>query len=217
VESRRAWVARATAGVEEKRRYLEQRPPPLPDSIVLPAVGTTWVVEYRPGRGSDRAAAGARGRGAIRMAATAVARERTGGRIVVTGDVADPSACRAALCRWLRRKARKELAPRLAGLALRHGFEYRRVSVRQQRTRWASCSRRGTISLNARLLFVPPEVVDYVLLHELCHTRELNHSRRFWTQLEAYDPAYRAHKKELRAAGVSLPAWLDHEPRRSAP
>ncbi len=70
---------------------------------------------------------------------------------------------------------------------------------------------KGTISINARLLFLPSPVVDYVLLHELSHTVELNHSARFWALVEAHDPSYLHIKKELRRAGASLPAWLDHE------
>jgi predicted metal-dependent hydrolase len=65
--------------------------------------------------------------------------------------------------------------------------------------------------LNARLLFLRPEVVDYVLLHELCHTVEMNHSPRFWTLLGYHDPECRVHRKLLRSAGESVPTWLDHE------
>ncbi len=80
--------------------------------------------------------------------------------------------------------AREQLVARLEELARRHGFVYNRVFVRRQKTRWGSCSARRNISLNINIVRLPPELRDYILLHELMHTRFLNHSRRFWTELE---------------------------------
>ena len=80
--------------------------------------------------------------------------------------------------------ARKLLVDRLGVLARRHGFAYNRVFVRRQKTRWGSCSGRGNISLNINLVRLPPDLVDYILLHELMHTRILNHGPRFWAELE---------------------------------
>lgn len=210
LQSRRLLIARAAARVavraENKRLRLQADPPRLPKRIVLPALEEEWDVEYVGAAASD---------GSVfpRRVPGVVVRERAPGLLVVKGDIDEPSAAKAALCRWLVRKARAGLLPRLAELALRHALEYERAVVRQQRTRWASCSRRRTISLNARLLFLTPEVVDHVLLHELCHTREMNHSPRFWALLEVCDPDWRAHRGRLREAGRALPTWLDHEPR----
>ena len=74
--------------------------------------------------------------------------------------------------------------------------------------RWASCSASGTISLNRSLLFLPAALVDYVLLHELCHLRELNHSPRFWKLLEAAMPGSSALRVEMRGAWRFVPSWL---------
>jgi predicted metal-dependent hydrolase len=194
VESNRDWIERAAARVEERRRRLEADPPHLPERIVLPALGEEWEVEYRRGGAP----------------AGAVVRE-SAGRLVVTGDAADFDACRQALCRWLVRRARRTLLPRLAVLSYQHHLPYTRASVRQQRTRWGSCSRKKTVSLNARLLLVPAAAVDYILIHELCHTVEMNHSPRFWALVESHDSEYRAHKKLLRHSAKELPTWLDHE------
>jgi len=204
LESRRVWIARAAARAAEKRRRLQIEPPRLPERIVLAALGEEWQVHYV-------AAATPTTPSSSRRAPGAAARERSRGLLVVSGGIDDPSAGKEALCRWLRRKARAELVPRLAELARQYGFDHGQVTVRQQQTRWASCSRRKTISLNARLLFLDPEVVDHVLLHELCHTREMNHSQRFWALLDACDPGCRAHRTRLRRASSSLPTWLDHE------
>lgn len=80
--------------------------------------------------------------------------------------------------------ARRTLISRLAELAQRNGFKYNRVSIRRQKTRWGSCSSRNNINLNMSLVLLPSELMDYVILHELLHTRIKNHSRRFWTELD---------------------------------
>ena len=208
VESRRDWIERAAGQVEARRRELQADPPRLPERIVLPAVGEEWEVEYRA---KQFGAWGTMEVGGAIDPAGATVRERPGQRLVVTGNLADRSACRDALCRWLRRKAKAGLVPRLADLSGQHRLEFRLVTVRQQRSRWGSCSRHGTISLNANLLFLLPPLVDYVLLHELCHTVELNHSPRFWTLLGYHDPACKAHRRALRQARTSVPSWVEHE------
>jgi len=83
-------------------------------------------------------------------------------------------------------------------LAVCQQLDVRRVSVRNQRTRWGSCSRRGTISLNWRLLQAPPSVRDYIILHELMHLREMNHSPRFWRQVESVCPDFLQAERWLK-------------------
>jgi predicted metal-dependent hydrolase len=90
----------------------------------------------------------------------------------------------------LRRLAERELPLRVLEFAAIHRLSVRRVTVRDQRTRWGSCSRRGTLSLNWRLVQAPPFVSDYIILHELMHLREMNHSPRFWRQVESVCPDY---------------------------
>ena len=107
-----------------------------------------------------------------------------------------------------RKKARTLLVARLEELAKKHGFTYNRVFIRNQKTRWGSCSAKGNISLNYKLLFMPVELVDHVILHELTHTRHLNHSASFWDLLEQHDPNTHQHRKALRRAGRELPGWL---------
>lgn len=89
---------------------------------------------------------------------------------------------------WLAR-ARRELVPRVGELAHQHGLRVAQVSIRRQRSRWGSCSRRGSISLNWRLVHAPDYVRDYVIVHELMHLREMNHSDRFWAHVDAAFPA----------------------------
>lgn len=108
--------------------------------------------------------------------------------------------------RWLRGRARGHFRERLAELAPSMGLDPPPFSVRGQRARWGSCSPGGGLSLNWKLLFAPPEVVDYVLIHELAHLREANHSARFWALVARRCPRYRRHRAWLREHGYLLRA-----------
>ena len=101
-------------------------------------------------------------------------------------------------------EARKKIIGRLNQLAEQYGFTYNRVSIRNQRTRWGSCSGKGTISLNMKLVALPPELFDYVLLHELVHTRIHNHSQKFWKELDKYVENGKAKAAGLIEYGLGL-------------
>lgn len=105
---------------------------------------------------------------------------------------------RPAVEAHLRRLAERELPLRVMELAARHELTVRRVTVRNQRSRWGSCSRRAAISLNWRLIQAPPFVCDYIILHELMHLREMNHSSRFWHHVEKVCPDYRSAEQWLK-------------------
>ena len=97
-----------------------------------------------------------------------------------------------------REEAREKLGKRLSELAQKYNFQYNRVSIRNQRTRWGSCSSKDNISLNMKLLHLPENLIDYILLHELVHTRVKNHSKDFWNELETVVPNARTIDKQLR-------------------
>ncbi len=109
-----------------------------------------------------------------------------------------------ALERWYRRAARIEIAPRLDRACAAAGSSYRRLTIRGQRTRWASCSPTGSMSFNWRLLLAPEAVLDYVVWHEVCHLQVMDHSPRFWALLESRWPEYREHARWLRRHGATL-------------
>jgi predicted metal-dependent hydrolase len=104
-------------------------------------------------------------------------------------------------------RARRALPAELLSLARQHNISVKRVSIRNQRSRWGGCSPSGTITLNWRLIQTPPFVREYVLLHELMHRREMNHSRRFWRLVAAVCPRYEEARRWLRTEGKSL--WCD--------
>jgi len=125
-------------------------------------------------------------------------------------DADDRVAVAKAVAVRLRPIARQHLVARLGVLAERHGLTgYRRCTIRGQRTVWGSYSASGTLSLNYKLLFLSPELVDYVLLHELAHTRHLDHSPRFWDLLVRCQPDARARHERLRHASRRVPPWLE--------
>jgi predicted metal-dependent hydrolase len=111
---------------------------------------------------------------------------------------------RAAIEADLRALAREELGPRLHALAAAHGLRVARFSIRNQRSRWGSCSRTGAIALNYRLIQMPDTVSDYVLLHELMHLKQPNHSRRFWRLVEDVCPEFRTAERWLKTVGRAL-------------
>ena len=122
-----------------------------------------------------------------------------------TIPVTDPAVdLRPAVERHLWRLAARELPRRVAELAAPHALPVRRVTVRNQRSRWGSCSRRGTISLNWRLVQTPSFVCDYLIFHELAHLREMNHSTRFWQTVEGFCPDYRIAERWLKSHGRQL-------------
>lgn len=114
---------------------------------------------------------------------------------------------RRELRAWVRARAHELLPPLLAKLSARTGLEYRKLGIRSQKTRWGSCSRRAHISLNDQLLFVPAGTVEYLMIHELCHTRHLNHSADFWRLVEHHCPDYRRHEKLLGQSRSLVPDW----------
>lgn len=126
---------------------------------------------------------------------------RYAGRIV---PVPSPDNVRPEIERDLRRLAIERLVPRVHELAARHGVQVRRVIIRNQRSRWGSCSRSGTIALNFRLVQMSDAIADYVVIHELMHVKQQNHGPRFWALVERACPEYREAERWLRRSGRAL-------------
>jgi predicted metal-dependent hydrolase len=133
-----------------------------------------------------------------------------GGRLLVQAP--HDGDARLLLQEWLRCAAEERLAPRLLELAGELSYSVQRVVIRCQRTRWGSCSTRGTVSLNCSLVFLRPEVVRYLFLHELAHTRHMNHSSGFWRLVEKLEPDYRRLDRELLAGWRTVPLWVFKNP-----
>ena len=105
---------------------------------------------------------------------------------------------------WYKKRARKVLTERVEFFARKHGFKVGKIRISSARTRWGSCSSKETLSFTWRLVMAPPDVIDYVVVHELCHLKEMNHSVAFWTQVESILPDYKQHRKWLKSYGKLL-------------
>ena len=108
----------------------------------------------------------------------------------------------------LKRQAREDLSRRAAHFAPLVGVSFGRISIRAQKTRWGSCSRPGNLNFNCLLMLAPPEVRDYVVIHELCHLKHMDHSPAFWAEVARVCPEYARHRKWLKERGSALIARL---------
>ena len=160
-----------------------------PSSIELAAAGRRWSVEYVRG---------------ARTSAVETSAETL--RVSLAAD--SDTAVSHVLLRWLTGSAHAYLAPLLRETAEWTRIDYACLQLRRQRTRWGSCSTTGSISLNVCLMFQRPEVVHYLLVHELCHRRQMNHSPRFWDLVTTFVPDCRALDAELLKGWRHVPGWV---------
>ncbi|HYJ42669.1 MAG TPA: SprT family zinc-dependent metalloprotease [Steroidobacteraceae bacterium] len=194
------FIATHREWIDSKRAVaLRNRPEPQPfppATIELRVSAETWRLHV------------AGGAGRLRLA------EMSGGireRVLRVTGAPSSDKLRAALRSWLLRTAQRLLAPRVAALAAATGVSYSQIAIRRQRSRWGSCSARGTISLNCCLLFQRPEVVDYLIVHELMHVKHMNHSARFWQAVERHCADWRALDRELVQGWRHVPRWVFSE------
>ena len=193
IAEHRLWIDRRTRQLRRKAEgatALDRTP--LPQTIHLTACHERWLVQYRHATGA-----------APRLTQIG---ERT---LRLRIDLHDLHRAQACLDRWCRRRAATFLPERLHLLAAQSGLRFAGVLVRGQKRRWGSCGRDGQIRLNYKLILLPPELADYVLLHELCHTVQLDHSREFWKLLQSHLPEALQLDKALNDAWRLLPAWLE--------
>ncbi|HET9169942.1 MAG TPA: SprT family zinc-dependent metalloprotease [Actinospica sp.] len=186
----------------------------LPDRMPLRAAQDAvrelrpWIERRLADAGRQRAAVLARG-DSLPFLGTALTVQAESARTRVTrrGErllvPAGPDR-QAAIERWYRRMAREEIGGRLDRACAIAGLDYTRLTIRDQRTRWGSCSRAGAMSFNWRLLLAPVEVLDYVIWHEVCHLAFMDHSPRFWGLVARYCPEYREHAAWLRRNAGTL-------------
>ncbi|MBI5450688.1 MAG: M48 family metallopeptidase [Gammaproteobacteria bacterium] len=187
VAAHRAWV------IEQRQYYLQQHGPAAsaarPPTIEFAATAQCWRIDYR---------ASPRGR------VVATLQDQQPALLVYA---ADDAAVGRTLQRWLQGQARHHLLPWLQQVSQETGLRYRSATVRGQKTRWGSCTRDGDISLNRSLLFLAPELVHYLFIHELCHTRVMSHSARYWREVARFAPDYRDRERALHHAVDQVPLW----------
>jgi predicted metal-dependent hydrolase len=185
VSEHREWIQR------QQRRASPAADWPLPPQLLtLASIGEQWRCIALPGDAPVRL------------------REIGVGQLQLIGRLDDRERLRRVLANWLMQRARLRFEAPLRALALEMGVQPGRLQVRCQRSRWGSCSRRGTISLNSCLLFQRPEVLRYLMVHELSHLRHMNHSARFWAEVARHEPAWKALDRELLNSWRRVPSWI---------
>jgi predicted metal-dependent hydrolase len=188
VESHRNWIR------DTRAAFAAEHPPEpfaLPTSVHLPAIERSFCVRYE----RDDGASGVRYR-------------VVGNTVVLSGNTGNEGHCAAALKRWLTSLGKKEYLPRLRGLSEETGNPFRKLHVRGQKTCWGSHSSTGTISLNYCLMFLDPRLLRYVMIHELCHARHMNHSASFWRLVGSFERNYRHLDKSLNTSWKRIPTWV---------
>lgn len=188
LEKKRGWLESVLQQIAERQGSAPSSHALQPDRIELVAIDEAWQVEY------DRHS---------KHKPLISVPDR---RLLLNSDL--PSRTNAAHLRdWLQQRARQVLPDWLRQTSEEVGLPFAKVQIRGQKTRWGSCSSRHTVSLNRNLLLLPAATVRYLLIHELCHTRHMNHSASFWRLVAELMPDYQQHEKHLRAATRTLPLW----------
>ena len=187
IRSKRVWIEKHLAKVD----YQKQEK--LPEILDLKLLHECWTIRYNESQ--------------VHESSSIKHLESAGHVLELLGNyeqLNDRTLITSYLNQWCKIKAKNIFNRMLQELAEEHGFHYHRLSIRAQKTRWGSCSQQKNINLNCKLLFMPEEVVRYVMIHELCHTIEMNHSSRFWTLVNDCDPNYKKNRNELKALGREI-------------
>ncbi|RME73871.1 MAG: M48 family peptidase [Planctomycetota bacterium] len=190
LESRREWIM---TQCREFQKSLQTEEAGIPESINLLALEEIWMVK-KDGDSSSY------------LQKKLVIDEE--GQILFFSPLLSDREVLSLLRSWIHLKAKEYLLPWLQQLSKKTGISYKKGFIRFQKTRWGSCSSKGNINLNAKLLFLPPYLVQYVIIHELCHQIHFNHSKAFWKKVESYEPAYQIWEDELDQYLKHIPLWV---------
>ena len=182
IRSKTDWIEKQLSKLPEKSVLGK-----IPSTIALELIEQTWSVEL------------------IAKTFNGVILEVTADKqLTISGQIEDIETVKKVINKWMQTMCRPVFSSMMQEIAEEHGFYYKRLSIRSQKTRWGSCSSDKNINLNSKLLMMPEDVVRYVMIHELCHTLEMNHSARFWALVEECDPLFRQHRKKLKEYGATI-------------
>ena len=186
LEKNRSWIQKQSAWVSAMRLSLN------PNQIHLRLLNKTWEVNYVPHQQGNNPWV------------------EHGSLLTVSNTDRELMEVPRVLDSWLHSVAKNALPKLLHQESTNTQLSYDRVTIRKARTRWGSCSSKGSISLNRNLMFLPPQLVRYVLIHELCHTQHLNHSIHFWQLFEKLYPGARSMNHHVRKATDLVPSWAKY-------
>jgi len=180
----------------KNKRWIEKRSQKIlittttrPEALALRAINQNWKINYIPTTGQTKLF------------------YNPDFTVSLVGNVNDSIRCNRLLKNWLNEQGKCYFMPLINTLSETTQLRFKTVSIRNQKTLWGSCSNESNINLNHKLIFLYPHLVRYVILHELCHTKHLNHSKDFWQLVACYDPNYQQHRLELKEWGRSMNEW----------
>jgi hypothetical protein len=185
LEENKGWIEKQLA------KLTLRQPDILPQKIELHACSESWTISYL---NLDKK---------IDMMPRHHLKE-----IIIIGNIDDKAGCKAKLIEWLRNQAKLYLPDLLNSVSDSMQLQYEKVTIRDQKTLWGSCTIEKVINLNYKLLFLPLHLVRHIMIHELSHTVHLNHSTNFWNLVAKYDAAWKDHRRELRKADDFIPQWV---------
>lgn len=184
--------------LNNKRHWVEKHLPKIktpeiefPSEIALPAVQQIWPIRYH-----------------YLQQAKKVSYRVINDRLIFIGAMKTFEDCLPGLNQWLRKIAKEHLPNHMQRISQEIQLPFNRLSIRSQKTLWGSCNREKDISLNDRLLFLPYELMRYVMIHELCHTVYFGHGKRFWQLVARFDPNYKNNERSLRDATKTIPFFI---------
>lgn len=189
LQQHRNWIERTWTRIQPQLSPIG--PIQLPEQIHLQAMDEIWQIYYQPSHVNG-----------VRIKINAM-------QIIVSGKTENKGLVKTALQGWLKRRAQHCLVPWLERVSTRTGLQFAKVGIRSATTRWGSCSAKKNISLNCKLLLLPANLVEHVLLHELCHTIYMNHSKQFWDLVRSFDSDCHVLRKQLKQAHHHMPAWIE--------
>lgn len=176
--------------LQQLSRIQSRHIPELPDTVTFHSIQQTWKIAYEPSTDIFKL------------------RHLSANEVVLRGDRADYQRCRKVLLHWIKKQSKLYLTTELQRVSLETQLPFNNLIIRGQKTVWGSCTSRKSISLNYKLFLLPAHLMRYVMIHELCHTKYMNHSSHFWSLVEKFDPNYLQHRRALRQADQFIPGWI---------
>ncbi len=186
LEENRAWIEKQLA----KIRHTADSQDVLPDEISLPGINLQFQIEYIPSPSKLKLIA------------------RPHQQFAIIGNLVDKNDCRKLLITALKKIAKIHLIKKLVEISQKTKLDFASATIRDQNSRWGSCSEDKKLNLSYKLIFLPEKLLEHVIIHELCHTIHLDHSDKFWKLVEKFDPEWQHHKKLLKNGEKFIPAWL---------
>jgi predicted metal-dependent hydrolase len=186
IQSKSDWIQKT---LDHVSKLPLGKPKTLPEKLELLAIGETWLVVYRTEPGNK----------------VQLIEQPRGKVLIISGKISSRLAVNKKLKDWLKERAARLLPDWIDRISRKTGLTYNNLTIRDQKTRWGSCSALKNVNLNQKLIFLPPHLVDYVVIHELCHTQVLSHSASFWRLVTTYFPDYKEARKQLKSLAHEIP------------